>query len=180
MNPLPASAPESERCSSVKIRLLASADWQDLRSARLAALKDSPDAFTATLADEMARKPADWRARIERSVWAGAWENGHVVGIACLSAAEPEEPTRWFIESVWVTPRHRRQGLVRRMLHKLERPARVAGATHLQLWVLDTNYAAVDAYLKLDFQLEPERVHNSTKPCEDGFVQEHLMVKPLW
>jgi GNAT superfamily N-acetyltransferase len=177
-----ASALEFERFPPVRIKLLGPNDWQDLRTARLAALRDSPDAFVANLADELACRLEDWRARIERSIWAGAWEDGQIVGIACLSAAEPSEPTRPFIESVWVTPEHRRRGLVRRMLDELERPALAEGATHLQLWVLETNYGAFDAYLKLDFHPPvPPRVHNSPKLREDGtYVKEHLMVKPLW
>jgi ribosomal protein S18 acetylase RimI-like enzyme len=183
MNQAAASATKSkpERWTQVKIEILGQDDWQDLRSARLAALRESPDAFVATLADELARTPEDWKLSIEQSVWAGAWENGHIVGIACLSAADPDAPKQPSIESVWVTPQHRRQGIVRDMLAKLESPARADGATHLQLWVLETNYAAFDAYLKLDFQEVPESSHDSEKARGDGtIVQERLMVKQLW
>ena len=175
-----ASAIEPGRSTSVVIRRLGPDDWQDLRSARLAALRDSPDAFTADLGQEEARTPDGWRALAERSEWAGAWEDGQIVGIACLSAPEPIAPTRPFIESVWVTPQHRRHGLVREMLDELERSAKADGATHLQLWVLDTNDDAYYAYLKLDYH-RPGRAQDSAKSRGDGtFVQENLMVKPLW
>jgi GNAT superfamily N-acetyltransferase len=160
--------------------LLGPDDWHDLRTARLSALRDSPHAFVAALADEMVGTPDDWKARIAGSVWAGAWEDGHVVGIACLSAPELSAPTKPFIESVWVTPGRRRKGLSRKMLERLETTALAAGATHLQLWVLETNYAAIDVYLKLAFEERPERMHDSEKPSGDGtFVQERLMVKQL-
>jgi ribosomal protein S18 acetylase RimI-like enzyme len=176
-----ASTLEFERLPPVRIKLLGRNDWRDLRSVRLAALRDSPDAFVARLDDELARSPREWRVVIERSAWAGAWVDERIVAIACLSAAEPDEPKRPFVESVWVTPQHRRQGLVQAMLHELEKPARAERATHLQLWVLETNQVARDAYLKLDFHPVPERAQDSMKRRGDGTsVQEHLMVKQLW
>jgi len=168
------------RCTRVTTRLLAADDWQDLRSARLAALSDSPHAFVATSAQEEGWEPEAWMARLARSDWAGAWDNDRIVGIACLSAPDPGEPKRPFVERVWVAPPHRRQGLVRKMLQELEGPARMAGATHLQLWVLDSNIEALHAYLKLDFHWVRERTQSLAKPDGSGSVQEHLMVRPLW
>lgn len=58
--------------------------------------------------------------------------------------------------------------------------ARASGAECLQLWVLETNDSAYDAYLKLDFYPVPDREQDSWKPRRDGtFVRERLMVKPL-
>jgi ribosomal protein S18 acetylase RimI-like enzyme len=166
---------------SLTVRLLGVDDWHDLQAARISALRDSPDAFVATPADEQARSPEDWKLSIKRSVWAGVWDNSQIVGIACLSAAEPSAPQRPFIESVWLKPHYRGQDLVRDMLKVLEGSARGDGATHLQLWVLENNGAAVRAYDKLDFRPPvPERVQDSDKPRGDGtFVQEHLMVRPI-
>jgi ribosomal protein S18 acetylase RimI-like enzyme len=182
MSPAAAAEFDTERRSSVMIRVLGLDDWHALQAARLAALRDSPDAFVATLGDEEARSPEDWKLSIKRSVWAGAWDNGQIVGIACLAAAESTATKRPFIESVWLMPDYRGHDLVRGMLEALEESARADGATHLQLWVLENNGAAVRAYDKLDFRPPvPERVQDSAKPSGIGtFVQEHLMVKCLW
>ena len=163
------------------IRLLGPEDWYDLRSARLAALTDAPNAFVASLADEVTRTPEDWHATIKQAVWAGAWLNGRIVGIACLSAPELSAPTKPFIESVWVAPQMRRLGLARDLICRLEKVARRAAATHLQLWVLETNRAASDAYTRLGFEsAEPQRRQDSGKPHVNGtFVQECLMVRML-
>jgi ribosomal protein S18 acetylase RimI-like enzyme len=174
------SAVQSDRCARVEIDLLGPGDWPVLRCARLAALRDSPDAFVATLAAEVERTQEEWIASIASSTWAVARDVGESVGIACLTAANPEAPRERFVESVWVKPEHRRQGLVRRMLGRLEAEARAEGAEYLQLWVLETNDSAYDAYLKLDFYPVPDAVQNSSKPRGDGkFVQERLMVKAL-
>lgn len=166
--------------SSPIVRRLGPPDWRDLRSARLAALGDAPDAFVATPANEVARTRQGWIDSIKLTVWAGAWVDGRIVGIACLTAAEPIEPTRPFVESVWVAPEYRGRGLVRDMLRVLEDVARRRGATHLQLWVLATNRRASVAYLSLDFVEVPARAQDSKKLSDDDTpVQEHLMVRPL-
>ena len=173
------SEPQPDRASAT-VRRLGPPDWRDLRSARLAALVDAPDAFVATPADEVARTRKDWIAGIRLTVWAGAWVEGQIVGIACLSAAEPIEPTRPFVESVWVAPEYRGRGIVEDMLSVLEDAARRKGATHLQLWVLETNRRASTAYLNLDFVPVPARAQDSKKLSDDDKpVKEHLMVRSL-
>lgn len=158
---------------SVDIDLLRPGEWQDLRFVRLAALTDSPDAFVANLAKETMRRPEEWIDEIRRSTWAVARHLGNVVGIASLTHEH-------FIESVWVNCQYRQRGLGQRMLQELEMKARVAGAECLQLWVLEDNLAAYDAYIKLSFSEVPEREQPSEKLRSDGTpVQERLMVKPL-
>lgn len=169
-------AVDADRWTPVEIDLLGPRDWRDLRSARLAALLDSPDAFVATLAAEAGRSPEKWIASIESSTWAVGRDDGEVVGIACLAAAVGGARKERFIESVWLTPAYRRQGIVRKMFGQLEGEARAEGAEYLQLWVLETHESAYDAYRKLDFHSPvPEVVQYSAKPS----VQERLMVKPL-
>ena len=67
------------------------------------------------------------------------------------------------------------------MLRELEDRARLDGAEEVQLWVLDTNQSAADAYLKLGFDWVPSREQNSPKHWADGTpVGERLMIKPLF
>ena len=179
---LDASADEADRCTPVEIDLLDDPrEWLSLKAARLEALEDSPEAFVTTPAEEERRTPSEWMASIRWSTWAIARDEGAIVGIACLTAAtESDDKRARFIESVWVAPEHRRKGLVRRMLWRLEREARAADAEYLKLWVLKTNDLAYNAYLKLDFSEMPDKAQDSWKPQGDGnFVQERLMVKPL-
>lgn len=170
----------ADRWTPVEIDLLDPNDWPVLRAARLAALHDSPCAFVATLAVEAGWADEQWVASIESSTWAVARAAGEVVGIACLVTADADCRMDYFIQSVWVTPMFRRQGLVRQMLWRLEGVARTRGAEYLKLWVLETNDTACDAYLKLDFFAVLDEVQASCKRRGDGtFVKERLMVKPL-
>ena len=54
---LPGGGLESElpAMSEINIRELAASEWREYRDLRLRALKDSPDAFSATYADAQAR-----------------------------------------------------------------------------------------------------------------------------
>jgi ribosomal protein S18 acetylase RimI-like enzyme len=158
---------------------LVPADWEFLRAMRLAALQNAPEAFVTTYAVEQRRPRNEWVDLLTRSRWVAARKDGKIVGIACLAAEDKEGPEKRFIESVWVTPGRRRQGLVRRMLEKLEDQARREGADDLQLWVLDTNDSAADAYVKLGF-VWADRVQDSPKLWPDGKrVKERFMVRPI-
>jgi ribosomal protein S18 acetylase RimI-like enzyme len=100
------------------------------------------------------------------------------VGCARL-VADANLPDARYIESVWVHPDFRRRGIVRTMVGRLEELAQEAGAQELRVWVLDTNSAAWDAYLKLGFADEgttaPVR-----HPAKGVVMQEWQMHKPLF
>lgn len=157
---------------------LAPAGWEHLRDMRLAALLDAPEAFVTTFDAEVLRTSDEWRGILERSPWVVAHEQRVIVGIACLAAPDEEGPRKRFIESVWVTPGQRRRGLVRLMLEKLEERAGHEGAESLQLWVLDTNGSAADAYLKLGFEWVTDRVQKLV--LDGSVVTERLMIRPLF
>lgn len=162
------------------VALLSPDDWEVLKSARLEALGNAPDAFVASLASERKRTPSDWMIAVAASTWVVARAGDQVVGLACMTAPDPLTPGVRFIESVWVTPERRRRGLVRRMLERLEARALAERAYRLQLWVLATNTLAYDAYIKLDFEPMPDMTQRSGKKASNGEpVLEIPMIKPL-
>jgi ribosomal protein S18 acetylase RimI-like enzyme len=166
---------------SAAVRFLGPADWAVLRSARLEAVRNAPEAFVTTFLAEPMRPPEEWIEILRSSTWVAAWQDGELAGVACLAAEDDEGPTRRFVESVWVVPHRRRRGLVRRMLQQLQDRAAKEGATYLQLWVLATNETAADAYLKLKFDWVPHRVQWSPKQSVDGIpVKERLMERPIF
>jgi ribosomal protein S18 acetylase RimI-like enzyme len=163
--------------------ILCAADWQELRKIRLQALADSPHAFVAAYAEEAQPPEEHWRDRIESSTWMVARDDGETIGLARLSTPNDEPPeTVRYIESVWVEPDHRCRGVVRSMVEELEWLASTDGVSRLRLWVLDTNPAAWDAYLKLGFspELSVEDVKETTKTTSTGqLVIERRMVKDI-
>jgi ribosomal protein S18 acetylase RimI-like enzyme len=151
-------------------------DWQDLREARLAALEDSADAFVTARADEVQLSATDWRSSLG-STWVAARYGDQIIGIA-RSVVVPEEQGARYVESVWVHPDHRRRGVVRQMLSRLEAHARRHQDTRILLWVLETNIVAKAAYSRLGFTFDGTQ-QDSKKIGPDGFVKELRMVKPV-
>jgi GNAT superfamily N-acetyltransferase len=153
--------------------------WRIVRSMRLAALCDSPDAFVNTWAAELRLPPKYWQDSIADSTWVVARDGEEAVGIARLAPAERHALQAPFVESVWVKRPYRRRHVLSQMLERLEDHARAADATELRLWVLDSNDSARDAYVKLGFNLVVG-VAQDIKPRGDGtFVKERLMIKTL-
>lgn len=55
----------------------------------------------------------------------------------------------WWIQSVYVTPEHRRQGLYKAMYQKVKEAARESGVSQVRLYVDKTNRSAQEVYHRL-------------------------------
>jgi ribosomal protein S18 acetylase RimI-like enzyme len=142
--------------STLELDLLTPLDWRVLRAARLYALLDSPDAFTSSYGHESAWGELAWQRVLDAATWIVARDAQNVIGLA-KSAREPGRPTTRYVESAWVAPTHRRQGVLRALLYALAEINRRMGATDLMLWVLENNHAAQRAYQALGFESTGER-----------------------
>jgi L-amino acid N-acyltransferase YncA len=132
------------------LQVLTPDDWRILRSARLAALHDSPHAFTSSYARESAWRDLKWQRSLKTSIWVVARDGQDVIGLA-KSVKARWRPASRYVESVWVAPTHRRRGVLGALLYKLAETCRPMGVTELLLWVLMDNHAAYDAYRALRF-----------------------------
>ncbi|MBA2324347.1 MAG: GNAT family N-acetyltransferase [Pseudonocardiales bacterium] len=142
--------------ADVEIRFLAADDWRLLRAARLRALRDSPQAFTSRYSTESVWTEQQWRSRFIAAEWLAAVEPGGVIGIAGLADGRPAH-AQHHIESIWVAPEHRRQGVFQSLITTLADRSRRSGHTELLLWVLEGNLDAVLAYRRLGFIETGER-----------------------
>jgi hypothetical protein len=73
---------------TLNLDMLAPADWQVLRAARLRALLDSPHAFTSSYARESDWGESEWRRLFDDATCMVAREADQVIGLA-KSVAEP-------------------------------------------------------------------------------------------
>jgi GNAT superfamily N-acetyltransferase len=133
-----------------ELKVLTPDDWPMLRSARLAALQDSPHAFTSSYARESKWADLKWQRSLTTSTWLVARDGQDVIGLA-KSVKVRWQPASRYVESVWVAPTHRRRGVLGALLYKLAETCRPFGVTELRLWVLVDNRAAINAYQALRF-----------------------------
>ena len=135
------------------VEVIAGDDWKILQEVRLRALEDSPAAFLAKA--ETSWSEAEWRALAVKDVWIIARSGDQVIGVLRSVRVDDRPTDERHLESVWVAPLHRKQGVLRailRYLAELEPDVRTWMA-----WVLDGNDGARAAYERLGFETTGER-----------------------
>ena len=136
----------SESTDPITVRRLGEADWQEFRRVRLYALEESPEAFSATRAEEEASDDASWLERVRRSPRFLAERGGTVVGMASLGryeVAEGESDNSGEIYGLWVTPALRGTGVATALVNAASRQAGDDGRSHIVYWVSTSNGRAV-------------------------------------
>lgn len=132
---------------------------------RLAALRDTPDAFGSTYEDEVQRPPEWW---IDRLVSSGATtfvaEEPRDAGMAVLGSF-PDAPDGGLF-AVWVAPDHRGSGVGGALMKAVMEQASRQGVGRLVLHVGSHNLPAQKLYLRYGFSftgresaLPPPRSH---------------------
>jgi GNAT superfamily N-acetyltransferase len=169
--------------TEVTVRALAEDDWETYRQMRLAALKDSPDAFVSKYDEEQAYEPDFWRLRMRRSTRMLAERDDQPVGVASLGDALPIDDDSDLqlnqrvaeLFGMWVEPAARGTGVAWRLVDAAAAEARRQSRTHLMLWVVVDNGRAVAFYSSYGF-----RPSDSRRPVRtDRSQTEMAMVLPV-
>ncbi len=105
-----------------------------------------PDGFQPDTWDE---DWADMSANIENGAVFIAEDDEGPVGLAEARAAEPR---RWHLDTVYVRPRGRRQGVAKALVAACAAAAGEEGVTHVSLEVVSANQLAMDVWQRLGFQ----------------------------
>jgi GNAT superfamily N-acetyltransferase len=174
----------------VLVRETVMADWQALRDIRLAALRDAPDAFASTYAEEAAFEEADWRQRIARGgtflaflpdADAPGVREADAPGVPEAAASEPaglaggyqQGPGTVGLISMFVRPRARGRGVGEALIAAVLDWARARNATSVHLWVAETSKSARVLYERCGFSLTGERQPLPSNPAvgEVGMVR---------
>lgn len=125
------------------------------KSVRLSALREAPDAFGSTYANESQLTDADWVKRAAE--WSSdgsaaflAVDGGTACGIAG-SFLDEEDATRAHLVSMWTGPTHRRRGIARLLVNEVLNWARFRRVRTLKLMVTSNNDSAILFYQRLGF-----------------------------
>lgn len=141
----------------VEVRVVREAEWSALRDVRLAALKDTPEAFWSSYDVEASWPDERWRAWASSGAVFVAWTDGRAVGLAAGTVHDRPglEPDHHLV-SMWVAPEARGRGIAPRLIEAVVGWARSAEARSLSLWVVDGNAAARRVYERAGFVLTGE------------------------
>lgn len=127
------------------VRRLTSDDWEVLRDLRIRALTDSPNALLGDLPVERDLNESYWRIVASCIVWVAAWFGDQPSGLASLNWTADGA----YIESLWVVPDHRGQGVARSMVSALEA---AADGDQIYSWVTTENEVADEVIQKLGYR----------------------------
>jgi ribosomal protein S18 acetylase RimI-like enzyme len=170
----------ADQSQQVQVRRVHPDQWATYREVRLAALTDSPEAFSSTLERELGFDEQLWRSRLGSNVSFLAWRADQPVGTVTvldtdIIVDDHGFSDAWHLVAMWVSPAARRLGVGAQLVDAAVDAAKSGGAPALLLWVVETNDPARALYERLGFratgitQVEPAR---PTLP-------EQLMVRQL-
>lgn len=158
----------------VAVRRLGTADAEDYRTIRLAALAREPDAFGSVYDVEVARPLDAFAERLATSVVFGAYAGERIVGLAGFKQDDgPKDNHKGVVWGLYVRPSARGQGVARALMAAVIGSAREL-VEQLTLSVVESNDAAKTFYEKIGFEvygLEPRSLKSAA-----GYQNEVLMV----
>jgi GNAT superfamily N-acetyltransferase len=128
-------------------------DEPTLRSVRLRALTDAPDAFGSTLEREIARTDSDWSRWIEPNP-TFLLEAPSLGAVGMVAGAMDEfDPSAALLLAMWVDPASRGTGAADLLVQAVVDWARTNNATTLSLCVIEGNVSAIRLYERTGFIL---------------------------
>jgi GNAT superfamily N-acetyltransferase len=129
----------------IRFEQLTAGEGQRLRSLRLRALRDTPDAFGATFEEASAHIAETWSKQVLELPTFVAVKDGDDVGLVRCARDQSRSDTAWLI-SMWVAPEIRRTGVGAALVDLVIEWARTNGMSRLLLDVADENAPAIALY----------------------------------
>jgi len=137
-----------------------------LRSLRLEALADAPDAFGSTIERELARTTEDWRRWLAPGVTLILEEAGIPRGLVA-GTPDPDDAGLVHLMAMWVHPLLRDTGASDALVASLLAWARERGDREMQVMIVSTNERARRLYARHGFRMTG---HQSARP-RNGAVE---------
>lgn len=145
----------------ISIGTLKKEQWQDYRDIWLEALKESPEAFTATYEDQSAISDDIWKQRLDAVI---RERDGIIVfalvdnkPIGMVGAYFEDNPKFRHIATVWgayVKPEYRKQGVARDMANELfRRLQEVERIVKIKTYSITNGHLAVNVYRHFGFEI---------------------------
>lgn len=156
--------------SDIRIQQMRPGDWERVRSVRLRALADSPDAFGATLEEERSLSQNEWMERLGRSDAATFVASDSTRDIGLIVGAPYGDCAGLY--AMWVAPEVRGRGIGGRLVDSVIAWASAKGHERILLDVGDDNTAALALYQSRGFV--PTDVVGSLPPPRDAISERQM------
>jgi GNAT superfamily N-acetyltransferase len=153
----------------IRFEQLGGTEGTRLRSIRLRALQDAPDAFGSTFAEACARPMHDWVEQVMRLPTFVAVADGRDVAMVRCARDKDDIETAWLI-SMWVAPEVRRSGIGGELVDLVIAWARDHNIRRLVLDVADLNAPAIALYDAKGFRANGKA---GTMPPPREHITEH-------
>ncbi|MEJ5989417.1 GNAT family N-acetyltransferase [Ramlibacter sp. PS3R-8] len=162
--------------------MLGPADATLVRSLRLRALRDHPDAFTSSYEEDRERPVEATSQRLAAHPFWGAYHHAELCGFVGLER-EPRPKCRHkaTVMGMYVAPEAGGQGVGRKLLQALIAHARLNGVESLVLTVTDGNERAMRLYQSAGFRsfgVEPDAIRVAGRSFGKNHMQLNLASTP--
>jgi ribosomal protein S18 acetylase RimI-like enzyme len=164
----------------VSVRRVRADEGLVLKAVRLAALLESPSAFSSTHGAEAAQPDEHWISRAALGA-SGAHSATYVAvaghAVVGMVAGYRPDAAKSSVElvSMWVSPPHRRAGVGSKLVEAVIAWAREIDATSVGLWVTKGNGRAVALYEAAGFCATGEHRPLPSEPSKDELRMRHLL-----
>jgi GNAT superfamily N-acetyltransferase len=152
----PADARDAVRNGELFVRRTNSDDWAALRSIRLEALTDTPDAYGSTYEGTVDFSTRRWKAMASESRYWLAERDGEVLGMVS-GGFNDQHPGTYWLYGMYVTPAARGSAAAPRLVEAVSDWAQEDGASELYLHVTASVERARAFYQKMGFVETGER-----------------------
>lgn len=163
--------------SQITVRALAEDQWSEYRSIRLAALRESPEAFSSSFPAESDHDEPQWRACMLRAHRLIAERDGSPIGVVSVGASHDQERSADLF-GLWVAPDVRNTGIAWRLVESAVQTAQQVGWTHIDYWVGTQNGRAIGFATNFGFRVTSRR-RTARRPSEEFGDQEIALVLAL-
>lgn len=163
--------------SELRVRVLEKDEWATYRDVRLRALRESPEAFAASVEEEEAFEDHVWQDRMERSRRILAVEGDDVVGVVSVGTGHRTGIAgAGELFGLWVQASRRGTGVARRLMEKAAKVGRDVGLRQLVYWVGTDNGRAVAFASSFGFRPTDDRRPMRIRGVDDDGESEEMMM----
>src|SRR5665213_739 len=143
------------RESTLTIRQCGPTDWRDLRTIRLEALGDTPEAYSSTYEESVRWSDAQWKNAASNRLYYFAYRDRRVLGMVSGGFNDAHPGTRW-LYGMYVTPSERGSGTAALLVRSIADWAKSQGVDEIYLHVGSSVPRARAFHERVGFRLTGE------------------------